>query len=343
MKMILCQFSIVPGLNIGYNLLITYFSVRFMAVYKKIPKKYTKFRDNKYKINPYWSQIYISGQRPQPYKILRMNRPHVSPAQGQQKIFLISASIGDKPPNGCCEQLLTSASNVASRSMGLKLYPEALKNSYKKNFREFGRKTQFLASFLLFYGSAWVLGIPVMLPCFMSLDVLGNWTVNAANIHAEAHTYNVTWPYSLHNEGRVARTAGRPIASGSLSMFDAFVLLGAQLGVGALILLQLDIYSIMLGASSLGLVILYPLMKRITYWPQLMLGFTFNWGALLGWSAVHGSVDWSICLPLYAAGISWTMIYDTIYAHQGRSINCDNVLVCPTTISLRFLNQTKIW
>jgi len=66
----------------------------------------------------------------------------------------------------------------------------------------------------------------------------------------------------------------------------------------------------------LGLVIIYPLMKRITYWPQLILGMTFNWGALLGWSAIRGSCDWSICLPLYVAGICWTILYDTIYAHQ---------------------------
>jgi 4-hydroxybenzoate polyprenyltransferase len=57
-------------------------------------------------------------------------------------------------------------------------------------------------------------------------------------------------------------------------------------------------------------------MKRITYWPQLVLGMTFNWGALLGYSAVKGYCDWSVCLPLYVAGVSWTIIYDTIYAHQ---------------------------
>jgi len=65
-----------------------------------------------------------------------------------------------------------------------------------------------------------------------------------------------------------------------------------------------------------GLVIIYPLMKRVTHWPQLILGMAFNWGALLGWSAVSGSCNWLICLPLYAAGICWTIIYDTIYAHQ---------------------------
>lgn len=57
-------------------------------------------------------------------------------------------------------------------------------------------------------------------------------------------------------------------------------------------------------------------MKRVTYWPQFILGMTFNWGALLGWSAVQGSCDWAICLPLYTTGICWTIFYDTIYAHQ---------------------------
>lgn len=63
-------------------------------------------------------------------------------------------------------------------------------------------------------------------------------------------------------------------------------------------------------------------MKRITYWPQFVLGMTFNWGALLGWSATQGSVDLAACLPLYAAGVCWTIVYDTIYAHQVRIQNC---------------------
>lgn len=101
-----------------------------------------------------------------------------------------------------------------------------------------------------------------------------------------------------------------------LLLFQALVFLGGQLSVALLILLQLNWYSVFLGASSLALVIVYPLMKRVTYWPQLILGCTFNWGALLGWSAVQGSCDWSICLPLYLSGICWTLFYDTIYAHQ---------------------------
>lgn len=77
----------------------------------------------------------------------------------------------------------------------------------------------------------------------------------------------------------------------------------------------------------LGLVIIYPLTKRVTYWPQLILGMAFNWGALLGWSAVNGSCNWPVCLPLYAAGICWTVVYDTIYAHQVNRVMCRSVSI----------------
>ena len=62
--------------------------------------------------------------------------------------------------------------------------------------------------------------------------------------------------------------------------------------------------------------------KRVTWFPQAFLGLTFNWGALLGWCAVHGSVDWTVCGPLYASGFAWTMVYDTIYAHMARCAPC---------------------
>ena len=81
-------------------------------------------------------------------------------------------------------------------------------------------------------------------------------------------------------------------------------------------------------------------MKRVTYWPQLILGMTFNWGALLGWSAIHGSCDWSVCLPLYAAGICWTILYDTIYAHQDK---VDDLLLGIKSTALKFGNNTKLY
>lgn len=89
-----------------------------------------------------------------------------------------------------------------------------------------------------------------------------------------------------------------------------------------------------------GLVIVYPLMKRITNWPQLVLGMTFNWGALLGYSAIHGEVLWSACLPLYAAGVCWTVVYDTIYAHQDR---VDDLIIGVKSTALTFGKDTKKW
>jgi len=88
------------------------------------------------------------------------------------------------------------------------------------------------------------------------------------------------------------------------------------------------------------LVVIYPLMKRITHWPQLVLGLTFNWGALLGWSAVQGQCDWSVCLPLYAAGIAWTLTYDTIYAHQDKY---DDAIVGIKSTALKFGQKTPYW
>lgn len=99
--------------------------------------------------------------------------------------------------------------------------------------------------------------------------------------------------------------------------------------------------SILLGASSLGLVITYPIFKRFTYWPQAVLGLAFNWGALLGWSVVQGGdVQLSAVLPLYAAGISWTLFYDTIYAHQDR---LDDVKLGLKSTAIKFGQQTNTW
>lgn len=112
------------------------------------------------------------------------------------------------------------------------------------------------------------------------------------------------------------RTKTRPLAAGDVTQFGALTFLGAQLTAGLAVLTQLNWYSIALGASSLGLVVIYPFMKRITYFPQVVLGFAFNWGALLGWSAVAGAVDWTIATPMYLGGAAWCVAYDIIYAHQ---------------------------
>ncbi|KAL1555010.1 Palmitoyl-protein thioesterase 1 [Salvia divinorum] len=139
---------------------------------------------------------------------------------------------------------------------------------------------------------------------------------------------------------KVARTRSRPIASGVLSPFRGICFLGFQLLLGLEILLQLNNYSRVLGASSLLLVFSYPLMKRLTYWPQAYLGLTFNWGALLGWAAVRGNLDLAVVIPLYASGVFWTLVYDTIYAHQDKE---DDMRVGVKSTALRFGDSTKVW
>lgn len=118
-------------------------------------------------------------------------------------------------------------------------------------------------------------------------------------------------------DGKVERTKSRPLPAGDISVTAAVIFLGAQCLVGLLILLQLNLFSIILGAASLLFVAAYPLMKRITNWPQAWLGLTINWGALLGYSAVAGDLGPAAFL-LYAAGIFWTLGYDTIYGHQDK-------------------------
>jgi 4-hydroxybenzoate polyprenyltransferase len=116
-------------------------------------------------------------------------------------------------------------------------------------------------------------------------------------------------------DAKVVRTAGRPIPSGQISVRQAWAfLVGCSLAALA-ILVTLPPLAIGLGVASLGLVAAYPFMKRITWWPQAWLGLTFNWGALLGYAAAAGELRWSAAL-LYAAGLFWTLGYDTIYAIQ---------------------------
>lgn len=138
---------------------------------------------------------------------------------------------------------------------------------------------------------------------------------------------------------QVARTRDRPLASGTVSLRNAVLFLLALLLVGLAILLCFNRFAIILGACSLLLVFPYPLMKRITFWPQAWLGLTFNWGALLGWAAVEGRVGASAVI-LYLGGILWTLGYDTIYAHQDKQ---DDALVGIKSTALRFGDASPLW
>ena len=137
-------------------------------------------------------------------------------------------------------------------------------------------------------------------------------------------------------DARVARTRSRPIPSGAVSVRDAALFMGALCFVGLVVLLTLGRTAIWLGFASVVLVAIYPLMKRVTDWPQLFLGLAFNWGALVGWAAHAGGLALAP-IALYAGGILWTIGYDTIYAHQDRE---DDALVGVRSTARLFGSRT---
>lgn len=140
-------------------------------------------------------------------------------------------------------------------------------------------------------------------------------------------------------DAAVERTRARPIASGRVSRQQAFVFMAALCVAGLVILLQFNWYTVALGAASLVIVAVYPFMKRITHWPQFVLGLAFNWGALLGWTATHASLS-AAPIALYAGGIFWTLAYDTIYAHQDKE---DDILIGIKSTALLFGDNTRPW
>ncbi len=135
----------------------------------------------------------------------------------------------------------------------------------------------------------------------------------------------------------VERTRNRPLASGEMTLHQSLLILFVLVSIAGLDALYLGKTVVLWALASLPLVITYPFMKRITWWPQLFLGFTFNWGALMGWAAVRGTVELPAVL-LYAGGIFWTLGYDTIYAHQDK---LDDAKVSIKSTALRLGERTR--
>ena len=142
-----------------------------------------------------------------------------------------------------------------------------------------------------------------------------------------------------HYDRQVARTRMRPLPSGAVTVSQAVLFLIVQLAIGAAVLFSLNWPSILLGFLVLVPIGTYPFMKRITYWPQLFLGLNFNWGALLGWTAVMGAIGRPSVL-LYIGGIFWTIGYDTIYAHQDKE---DDIRIGVKSSALALGTKTRPW
>ncbi|KAG1747843.1 4-hydroxybenzoate polyprenyl transferase [Suillus paluster] len=186
---------------------------------------------------------------------------------------------------------------------------------------------------LLFYPCAW----SVTMTCYaLSAPITTVWTylgffLVASQLFCAAGCV-IDDMYDKDIDAATSRTRARPLAAGDLSMFQAFIFLILHLALGIWVLMQLNEYSLVLGLSSLGLLVLYPATKRVTNWPQAVLGMCFSWGALLGTASVAGAVDWHVYMPLYMGGVCWTIVYDTSYACQDRDEDIINGVHSTTII-----------
>ena len=163
------------------------------------------------------------------------------------------------------------------------------------------------------------------------------FAVGAIAMRGAGCTYNDLIDREI--EAQVARTRSRPLPSGQVTPRAAFVFMLALCLVGLAVLLSFNSTTIWLGLGVIPIVALYPFVKRFSHWPQAVLGLAFNWGALLGWPAVLGRLDWP-AIVLYAGAVAWTIGYDTIYAHQDRE---DDDLIGLKSTALRFGSATKPW
>ena len=192
----------------------------------------------------------------------------------------------------------------------------------------------------------WLLVLPCWWSTAMAADVAGSaypdpllmvlFLIGSVAMRGAGSTYNDIADRKL--DQKVERTRNRPVASGAVSVKAALLFCGLQCLVGLGVLLSLNGFSIVLGFCSMLPVLAYPFMKRITSWPQAVLGLAFSWGALMGWAAIFGSLA-APALCLYAAAIFWTMGYDTVYAIQDIE---DDVLAGIRSTALLFGKATPI-
>lgn len=191
-----------------------------------------------------------------------------------------------------------------------------------------------IGTWLLFLPGLW--GILLARPDWLTaLWLIALFAIGSLVMRAAGCVVNDLWDRDIDRQ--VARTAGRPLASGALRPIQALMFLAVLLAAGLVVLLRLNPLAQALGAASLLLVALYPLAKRVTSWPQLVMGFTFGFGAPLGYAAAAGQLDAAL-VALYAAAILWDLGFDTIYAHQDRE---DDALVGVHSTARLFGERTR--
>jgi 4-hydroxybenzoate polyprenyltransferase len=178
--------------------------------------------------------------------------------------------------------------------------------------------------------AAGVIGDIGRLPLILVLFFVGAFVMRGAGC-----TWNDITDRDL--DARVERTRSRPIPAGQISVPQAMTFLVVQALIGLAVLLQFNRFAIATGIASLVIVAIYPFMKRITWWPQIVLGLAFSWGALMGFAVTQGRID-AAALLLYAGSIAWVIGYDTIYAHQDAE---DDALIGIKSTALLFGTRTR--
>lgn len=192
-----------------------------------------------------------------------------------------------------------------------------------------------IGSWLLLMPCWWSVGLAGMrADHFPSLWHIVLFFIGAFAMRGAGCTWNDLVDRDL--DALVERTRSRPIPSKQVTVAQATVFMVAQALVGLLVLIQFNGFTIITGIASLGVVAVYPFLKRFTYWPQIGLGLAFSWGALMGWPAAFGELGWPAYL-LYAGSIAWVIGYDTIYAHQDRD---DDSLIGIKSTALLFGERT---
>ena len=196
-----------------------------------------------------------------------------------------------------------------------------------------------IGTWLLLLPCYWGTGLAMLVdrPRWVDLWVVVVCTLGAALMRGAGCTWNDLTDREF--DAMVARTRSRPLPSGQVTVRGAWIWMAAQAGLAAVLLFTLNGTAIALGIASLALVAVYPFAKRFTWWPQVFLGLAFNWGVLVAFAA-HGGTLHPAAMLAYAAGISWTLFYDTIYAHQDTE---DDALIGVKSTARLFGADTPRW
>lgn len=189
----------------------------------------------------------------------------------------------------------------------------------KENWRPYlhlARADKQIGTMLLLWPCIWSISLAAPIGTFPDIFTIVKFGIGAIIMRGAGCIINDIWDKDF--DRHVDRTKNRPLASGTITVPQALGFLAFKLSLGLGVLVSLNENCILMGFASMPLVVAYPLMKRFLNVPQFVLGLTFNWGALMGWTAVCGSCSLPNVIPLYFGGICWTLVYDTLYGYQDR-------------------------